>query len=58
MERKEGEVSLISKEKVIQRIRSQIALCQEVDSDWMSLTVETGKRILELIDQQEEKDDG
>ena len=40
---------MITKEKVISRIEAQIALCKEIDSDWMSLTVGTGKRILELI---------
>ena len=40
---------MISKEKVIKRIEAQIAVCKEIDSDWISLTVGTGKRILELF---------
>ena len=42
---------MIEKEKVIKRINSQIAVCNEIDSDWIHLTVETGTRILELIDE-------
>lgn len=41
---------MIAKEKVIKRIQAQIELCKEIDSDWISLTVGTGKRILELLD--------
>ena len=44
---------MISKEKVIKRIQAQIAVCKEIDSDWISLTVGTGKRILELLDEPE-----
>ena len=44
---------MLSKEKVIRRIEKQIEHCKEVDSDWISLTVETGKRILELIAEKE-----
>ena len=43
-------MGLIEKEKVIKRIKAQIAVCKEIDSDWISLTVGTGKRILELLD--------
>ena len=42
---------MIPKEKVIKRIQAQIAVCKEIDSDWISLTVGTGKRILELLDE-------
>jgi DNA-directed RNA polymerase subunit RPC12/RpoP len=48
-----GEMGLIEKEKVIKRIKAQIAVCKEIDSDWISLTVGTGKRILELLEEQE-----
>ena len=41
---------MITKDKVIRRIQRQIAICKELDSDWISLTVGTGKRILELLD--------
>ncbi|MBP5725488.1 MAG: hypothetical protein J6Y48_00280 [Clostridia bacterium] len=41
---------MITKDKVIRRIQNQIAICKELDSDWISLTVGTGKRILELLD--------
>ena len=40
---------MITKEQVIQRIEAQIAVCSAVDSDWITLTVGTAKRILELI---------
>ena len=43
---------MITKDKVIRRIQRQIAICKELDSDWISLTVGTGKRILELLDEQ------
>ena len=46
---------MIAKEKVIRRIEAQIALCKEIDSDWISLTVGTGKRILELLEEQDRK---
>ena len=46
---------VIPKEKVIKRIQAQIAVCKEIDSDWISLTVGTGKRILELLEEQEVK---
>lgn len=42
---------MISKEKVIKRIEAQIAVCKEIDSDWISLTVGTGKRIIELLEE-------
>ena len=45
---------MIEKEKIIKRIKSQIAVCNEIDSDWIHLTVGTGKRILELFDEQPE----
>lgn len=48
---------MIEKSKVIQRIKSQIAVCDEVDSDWCTLTVGTCKRILELIDEAKIPDD-
>ena len=44
---------MIAKEKVVQRIQAQIELCKEIDSDWMSLTVETGKSILALLEGQQ-----
>ena len=44
---------MIPKEKVIKRIQTQISVCKEIDSDWISLTVSTGKRILELLEEQE-----
>lgn len=43
---------MIKTEKIIQRIESQIAVCKAIDSDWISLTVETGKRIIELLKEQ------
>lgn len=45
---------MIAKEKIVKRIEQQIRHCKKIDSDWISLTVEQGKRILELL---EEKDD-
>ena len=42
---------MIELEKVISRIKAQIAVCKEIDSDFISLTVGTGKRILELLDE-------
>lgn len=42
---------MISREKVIQRIKAQITLCKEIDYDFITLTVGTGKRILELLDE-------
>lgn len=48
----EGALRVIDRKKVIQRIKSQIEVCKEIESDWISLTVGTGKRILELIDEQ------
>ena len=38
-------------EKVIRRLKQQIRLCKENDSDWISLTVETGKNILEVMEE-------
>ena len=52
----EGEQTMITREKVIKRIKAQIAVCKEIDSDFISLTVGTGKRILELIDEENESD--
>lgn len=40
---------MIPTEKIIKRLKSQIAVCHEIDSDWISITVGTAKRILELI---------
>ena len=42
---------MVDREKVIKRIKAQIAVCKEIDSDFISLTVGTGKRILELLDE-------
>ena len=42
---------MIEREKVISRIKAQITVCKEIDSDFISLTVGTGKRILELLDE-------
>jgi hypothetical protein len=47
---------MIEREKVISRINAQIAVCKEIDSDFISLTVETGKRILELLDESGKED--
>ena len=47
---------MITREKVIKRIQSQIAVCKEIDSDFISLTVGTGRRILELLNEEEETD--
>ena len=47
---------MITKEKVIKRIKRQIAICKGIDSDFITLTVGTGKRILELIDAEVESD--
>ena len=44
---------MLPKEKVIRRIEKQIEHCKEVDSDWISLTVETGRSILALIGERE-----
>ena len=44
---------MIAKDKVIQRIEKQIATCKQEDSDWISLTVETGKTILALLKEKE-----
>ena len=44
------------REKVIQRIESQIAVCKEIESDWISLTVGQGRRILELLNEEAESD--
>ena len=46
---------MIPKEKIIKRLESQIALCKEIESDWITITVGSGKRILELLNDQEEK---
>jgi hypothetical protein len=47
---------MIEREKVISRIKAQIAVCKEIDSDFITLTVGTGKRILELLDESEKED--
>ena len=47
---------MIEREKVIKRIKAQIAVCKEIDSDFISLTVGTGKRILELLEEEEPAD--
>ena len=47
---------MITKEKVIRRIESQIAVCREIDSDFITMTVGTGKRIIELLNEEEETD--
>lgn len=47
---------MITKEKVIRRIQSQIAVCREIDSDFITMTVGTGKRIIELLNEEEETD--
>lgn len=47
---------MIEREKVISRIKAQIAVCKEIDSDFISLTVGTGKRILELLDESGKED--
>lgn len=47
---------MITRDKVIKRIQSQIAVCKEIDSDFITLTVGTGKRIIELIEEEEETD--
>ena len=44
------------REKVIKRIEAQIAVCKEIDSDFITLTVGTGKRILELLSEEEPAD--
>lgn len=49
-------ISATTKEKVITRLKSQIAVCKEIDSDFITLTVGTEKRILELIDEEEISD--
>ena len=49
---------MIEREKVISRIKAQIAVCKEIDSDFISLTVGTGKRILELLDESGKEDPG
>ena len=46
-----GSKKMISIEKIIKRIETQIAVCKEIDSDWISLTVGTGKRIIELLEE-------
>ena len=43
----------MKRETIIQRLDSQIAICRENDSDWISLTVETGRSILEYLKAQE-----
>ena len=48
---------MITKEQVVKRIKRQIEGCKEIDSDWMSLTVGTGKRILELLEEQDEQEE-
>lgn len=48
---------MIPAEKVVQRLKSQIAVCHEIDSDWCSLTVGTCKRILELLGERKVSDD-
>ena len=47
---------MITREKVISRIKAQIAVCKEIDYDFITLTVGTGKRILELIEEEEISD--
>lgn len=42
---------MITRDKVISRIKAQIAVCKEVNYDFITLTVGTGKRILELLDE-------
>ena len=44
---------MIPTEKIIKRLKSQIAVCKEIDSDWITITVGTAKRILELIEGKE-----
>jgi hypothetical protein len=51
----EGRTEMIPTEKIIKRLKSQIAVCKEIDSDWISITVGTAKRILELISGNEKK---
>ena len=49
-------IRMIEREKVIKRIKAQIAVCKEIDSDFITLTVGTGKRILELLSEEEPAD--
>jgi len=46
---------MIEKSKIVERLKAQIAVCHEIDSDWCSLTVGTCKRILELIGEREQE---
>ena len=41
---------MIQTEKIIQRLKLQIAVCHEIDDDWIQITVGTAKRILQLIE--------
>ena len=40
---------MIPTEKIIKQLKSQIAVCNEIDDDWILITVGMAKRILELI---------
>ena len=45
---------MIDKREVIKRINRQIRICKGDNVDWITLSVETGKSILQYLDEERE----